>query len=894
MTFLRTSFLRLAELFRKSQRDSEIAAELDSHLHLHIEDNVREGMTLEAARRKALLKLGGLEQTKEVYRDRRSFPFLEAILQDLRFAVRMLCKYPVVTLVAMLTLALGIGVNTGVFSWIHTIVMNPVPGVAAPERLVTVFQSDRANVLVPRISYPDFEELGTLQNVFEGLVGTSPAPVILNVNGHSEWAAARVATADSFSTLGVRAELGRTFLPEEDQGEGGHPVLMISHGLWQNEFGGDREILRKIVRLNQQQFSIVGITPPGFQGVTGGSRVDIWAPLSMHDAVLRYGSYTSRSLRWIQPMARLRPGVKVSTAQAALATLSARLESAYPDSNRDIQFRLFPLWNSPLSGQAVFLPVLRLLAAVGVGLLLIVTSNVSCLLLARATEREREVAVRLAIGANRARLIRQFLTENVVLAIAADSLGLLFARYAINLFHRFAPQGSAPYRFDFALNWQTIAFSLLVSLLSVLLFGLAPGLRISRADLRAALHQGGRGAFSDARQQRALNSLIVSEVAISVVLLIGAGLCVKGFRRASHLDLGYVPENVLYAGLNLVPNEYSPEQAKIFDRELRLRLAALPGAVDAAFVNTPPLGPSGLFSGRVDIEGREVHSSESHLVPFLIISPGYFSVLRIPILGGREFTDLDDSNRGHVAVVNETMVRRYWAGLDPIGRRFQMAVGIAPSDTFTIVGVARDTKSESLSEPSTPLVYVNYLQRPIASLYMNILLRTREDPELMAPALRREIHALDPRVEPLGIQPFRQYIQQASLPARIAGESLSILGATALLLTSLGLYGVMTYSINRRTHEIGIRRALGLQQGHAVQLVLRQGMRLVAVGIVAGLASALGLTRLVANFLYGVSTTDAGTFLGATLVLAAVAFAACYLPARRAARVDPIVALRYE
>ncbi len=891
---LRAWFQRVADVFRKGKRDAEFAAELESHLQFHIEENIRAGMTPEAARRDALMKLGGVEQTKETYRDRRGLPFFETLLQDLRYGMRTLCKNPAFASVAILTLSLGIGVNTAVFCWIQTIVMNPVPGVADPARLATVVQEDRGAVPISRMSFPDFQELEGMHDVFEGAMGTSPASALLSRNGQSEWVSARVVTASSFTVLSVHAELGRTFLPEEDQGEGGHPVLLISHRLWQNQFGSDPAILGTVVRLNQQPFTIIGVTPPEFTGVQGGWHVDVWAPLSMHEAVLHYGSYTSHSFRWIQSMARLRPGVSLSTAQAALAALSARLEQAYPDSNKDILFRLFPLWKSPFGGQAVFLPVLRLLAAVGVGLLLIATSNVSLLLLARAIQREKEVAVRLVIGASRARLIRQFLTEGMVLAIAAGCLGALFAHYAISLFRFFSPPGSTPYQFDFILNWKALVFAFLIALFSVLLFGLTPALRISYVAPNSALRQAARGVSFNMQRHRVLKSLIVCEVAISVVLLIGAGLCVKGFRRTSQLNLGFRAENVLYAGLNLVPNGYSPERAKVFDRELSLRLAALPGAANAALVNTPPLGPNGLFTGRVDVQGHEMRSSENHLVPFLIISPGYFSVMGIPITGGRQFNDQDDSNRSNVAIVNETMARKYWPNGNPVGASFQMAVGIAPSDTFTIVGVAADTKSESLNEPATPLVYVTYLQRPLASLYMNVLLRTQKDPQLMSAVLRREIHSLDPNVEPLDVLPLRNYIDPAFLPARIAGTSLTILGTTALFLTSLGLYGVMAYAVSRRTHEIGIRRALGLQAHHALQVVLWEAMALVAIGSAIGSAAAAGLTRLLANFLYGVSATDSSTFLGTTLVLLVVAFFACGIPAWRASRVDPVIALRCE
>lgn len=707
-----------------------------------------------------------------------------------------------------------------------------------------------------------------------GVVGTSPADVVLDIKEQHEWVSARVATSNLFDVLGVKAEYGRTFRAEEDDGEGGHPVLLISHELWQRQFGSNADVVGSAVRVNRQLFTIVGVLPRDFHGVNGGANTELWAPLSMHDAVLNYGSYSSRSFSWIQPLARLRPDVSGQQAQTALATLSAQLEQGYPDSNRGVRFELFPLWRSPFGGQAAFLPVLRILFAVSLGVLLIVVANVSCLLLARAVYREKEIAVRIAIGAGRWHVVRQLLTESVVLAALGGCLGWWFAHSTVGLLTSLVPRSSTAFNYEFRLDGITLAFSFLLTIITAILFGLGPALRSSRAGLSEALKAGMRGSSRGVRHHTALNLLIISEMAIALVLLVSAGLCLRGFWHARQLDLGFNPHSVLYASLNLVPNGYSAQRAREFDQALSNRLESVPDIADAAFVNTPPLGPGGTFSG--------------------IASRGYFSVLRIPVVGGRDFTEADDASRPNVALVNQTMARRYWLGIDPIGRQFRMAVGIAPTDSFTVIGVAADGKYDSLNEPATPLVYVTYLQRPIAPLYMNLLVRTNGNPLAMVSAVRREIHALDSEVEPLMLQALDTYIEPAFTPVRVAGLLLGILGAAALLLASLGLYGVMAYAVAQRRSEIGVRMALGAQVRDMLTLVLKQGLLLAVRGAMLGLLVSLTLTRVLSRFLYGVSPKDPLTFAAAAFVLIAVSLLASYIPARRATRVDPIIALREE
>ena len=893
MRTLRAWLLRFAGLFQRDRRDRELADEIESNLALHIEENVRAGMAPAEARRRALVKFGGVESAKESYRERRSIPMLETFWQDVRFAMRMLWKSRGFTIIATLILALGIGANVTTFSWLETIVLNPLPGISNAAEIVAIVQSDSSGVLLPFISFPDFRELARENKAFAGIVGTRSTPALLELNGHNQWVNATVATANIFSVLGIRVEKGRGFLPSEDATEGGSPVAVISDAIWRRDFGGDASIVGRSIILNRHEFTIIGVAPAEFRGVNPGSHTDIWAPLSMHDVVLNFGSYSSRFFHWIRPLARLRDGVQPVRGQAELAVVSRRLSSGYPDSNKGVQFKLFPLWKSPFGGQAVFLPVLRIVLGMAVGILLIAVANLSCLLLSRAVHRQQEVTVRAALGAGRSRLVRQFFTENLMLGIVGGSSGLMLATWAARFLGLIVPE-AAPFEYQFRLDPATAAFTMGLTLLSALLFGLAPALIATRTDLATSLRSSGRALSAGAHSRKLLNGLVISEITLATVLLVGAGLCVKGFQQARRLDLGFDARNVLYAGLNLVPNRYSAEQGKVFDRALQGRLRRLAGVEEAAFVNTPPLGVNGAFSGQVEVPGHEFQQSETRNVPFVIVSGGYFKVMRIPLLEGRDFEDADDESRPNAAIINEVMAKRYWPGLDPIGRQFRMAVGIAPTDTFTVIGVARTAKYDSLAEPPTPLAYFTYLQRPLASLFMSLLIRTNGDPRSAASSVRQAIHSIDPAVEPVSIMPLQEYMRPAFLPARVAATLLVILSAAALVLASIGLYGLMSYAASQRMREIGIRLALGAQPRGTVWMMVREGMILGLSGMAAGQALSLGLGGVLGRFLYGVSPRDVPTFATSGGLVCIIALAAAWIPARRAMRVDPMVALRHE
>ena len=800
----------------------------------------------------------------------------------------MLFKNPGFTIVAVLSLALGIGANTTIFCWIQAVLLNPLPGTANPDQLV-VLASTHGTTTYDTVSYPDLKDYAGLKDVFSGVIGSQITPVLLSVNGRSEWLFGQIAAANFFDVLGVKALKGRTFLPEEDTKPGGHPVMVISYGLWERRFGGDPNIVGKTVELNRHAFTIVGVAPPEFQGTMSAVRMDFWAPLMMHEEVAHFGSLHVRHDRWLHTQARLKPGVSLEKAQAAAAMLAFQLEQAYPKEDREIGMRVLPLWKSPYGGQSMMLPVLQILIAVSGVVLLIVAANVANLLLARATSRQKEIAIRLALGAGRMRLIRQLLTESIVLALVGGAAGVLLANWAVDLFAFFLPKTHLPIGYKFEVNYQTLGFTFMLALVTGIIFGLAPAFQAVRTDLHDTLKEGGRDSNAGgAMHYRLRSALVVSEVALALLLLVGAGLCIKGFERALLMDPGFDPNNVLVAGLRIGANGYDQQTGLVFYQKLHQRLTELPGVTEAGLASWLPLGFEGGPGAAVDPEGYVRLPNEDVTVPYAILSPGYFAAMRIPILEGRDFTDQDNQKAQAVAIINDNFAKRFWPGQNPIGRHIK-TVG----RTVTVVGLVKSGKYRTLIEPPRPFIYLPY-QQGVWDLNLGVVLRTKGDPVTMVGALRQTIHELDSGVEVWASLPMTDYIKAAYLAQKITATLLIVLGVTALLLASIGIYGVMSYVVSQRTREFGVRMALGAQSNSVLGLVLRQGMLLTLLGVAIGLVGAFALTRVLSSFLYGVSPFDPLTFASVAVVLGLVTLIACYLPARRATHVDPIVALRYE
>lgn len=808
---------------------------------------------------------------------------------DLRFALRQLLKAPGFTAVAVLSLALGIGANTTVLCWMQKVLVRPLPGVAEQERMV-VLTTTFGSTMWDTVSLPDLRDYAGLTNVFSGVIGSQITPACLSVGGKPEWVYGQIATANFFDVLGVRPLAGRTFVAEEDLKPGGHPVMVLSEGFWKRRFGGDPGVVGRVVELNRHSFTIVGVVPGEFRGTMSGLNFDFWAPLTMHQQVANFGSLTSRGDHWLHTQARLRPGVSRTQAQAAVSTLARQLEQAYPGTNREISLRVLPLHQAPYGGQAMLLPVLRILLAVTLGVLAIVAVNVANLLLARATTRQKEMAIRLALGARRSRLVRQLLTESVLLALVSGVLGAAAAAWGTGLFEAFIPRTHLPIGYDFSLDAQTLGLSLLLTLATGVVFGLAPAWQATRTDFHDTLKEGGRGSGPGAAHHRLRSVLVVAEVALALVLLVGAGLCIQGFQRARHVDIGFDPNRVLVAGLRIGMHGYTEATGKVFYRALHERLAAAPGVKGVSLGSWLPLGFEGGSSWGVQVDGYDRKPNEDLSIPHSIVSPGYFETLRIPMLEGRDFTMQDDEKAPLVAIVNETMARHFWPGQHAIGRKFRVFGG---QRELTVVGIVKAGKYRSLNEPPKSFFYTPYLQG-VWDLNLGVALRGDGDPLALASVLRREIQALDAGVEIWALLTMNDYIQAAFLAQRITATLLVVLGGVALGLAALGIYGVMAYVVSQRTHELGIRMALGAQVRDILRLVLGQGAVMTGTGLAVGLASAVALTWLLRNFLFGVSPLDPLTFLGVAALLAGVSLGACLVPAWRASRVDPAIALRYE
>ncbi|MDQ3687915.1 MAG: ABC transporter permease [Acidobacteriota bacterium] len=840
---------------------------------------------------------------------------MKTIWQDLRYAARTLWKTPGFTVVAVLSLALGIGANTAIFSFVNAVLLRALP-VAEPERLAFVFSGTRAEPynVAP---YPDYVDYRERNKVFSDLAAYSNIAVSLNNSEGAEQISGLIVSGNYFDVLGVRARAGRTFLPEEDRTPGSHPVVVIGHGLWQRLFGGDANAVGGRLLLNGQQFTILGVAPAGFDGAEAGQPNDIYVPMMMQ-AVVRppRSGYSGemnpdllgrRNAGWLDMVGRLKPGVSFEGAQAEMRVLAKQLEDAYPDTNSEETATLFPVTKGDPDQRGTLLSVAGLMSAVVGLVLLIACANVANLLLARASARRKEISIRLALGAGRWRLIRQLLTESVFLSLVGGAVGLLLAVWLVDVLQSYSPPGNIfPVAFDFSLDAKVLGFTLLLSLLTGVVFGIAPALQASNPDLVHALKDETvtlpSGGSWGARGFNLRNLLVVAQVALSLVLLISAGLFLRSLGQAQRIDPGFSPHSVLVMPLNINLLRYTKAQGQEFYRQVIERVEAIPGVASATLSRTPPLSGASRQS-TVLIEGRDgpdrAGGSESsggnpdtgeNLTLASPVALKYFETMNIPVLRGRDFTAQDREGTPGVVVINETFARRYFPDQDPLGKR--LSVSGARGPWLEVVGLARDGKYVTLGETPAPMIYQSILQRHETG--MTLLIRTNGDPANFAASVRREVQAVEKNLPTTNIRPMTDLLNNSLFAARMGAVLLGAFGLLALLLAAIGLYGVMSYSVARRTREIGIRMALGARGGDVLRLVLREGMALVGFGVLLGLGVALAATRLLVSFLYGVSTTDPLTFAGIAVFLTLIALAASFIPARRATKVDPMVALRYE
>jgi len=797
----------------------------------------------------------------------------------------MLWKNRGFTVVAVLALALGIGANTAIFSVVNTVLLRPLP-FAQPDQLVMLWGAEEGAGEGQRhvSSYPDFRDLrdqtGSL--AYAAAYGRNGA-TLAGGGDEPELISGAVVAADLFPLLGVGPALGRVFTREEDQPDGPR-VIVLGHGLWQRRFGSDPKIIGRELQISGRSTTVIGVMPAEFKFPTEAERIDYWMPLAS-DATAA-ARINERGSHFLRVVARLRPGVTLEGAQAELATIASRLEQQYPETNTGLGVRLVSL-HEDLVGR-VRPALLVLLGAVGC-VLLIACANVANLLLARAASRAREMAIRTALGASRWRVIRQLLTESLLLSLVGGGVGLLLALWGIDLLVGVSP-ADIPRARDIGLDGRVLGFTVMVSVLTGVFFGLAPALQASKTNLNESLKEGSRGSTEGLRSNRVRSLLIVSEVALSLVLLVGAGLLIKSFLRLQGVNPGFESENVLTVNLSLPRLKYpEPERQKIFFREALARFKSVPGVESVGAVNILPLSGNDR-SNTFTIAGqpKPVPGQEPDAAS-RVISPDYFSALGIPLRRGRAFTERDTETAPLVLVVNETFARRFFPGAEPLGQR----IVLDDDKMREIVGVVGDVRHEGLDAPAEPEYYMPYLQTPERS--MTFVARTSlNNPTALGGALRDVLKGMDKDLYIPGTKTMDELRAASVAERRFSTLLLAVFAGVALLLAVVGIYGVTAYSVTRRTHEIGLRIALGAQAADVLKLVVGQGMFLALVGVAVGLAASFALTRVMANLLYEVSATDPLIFAGIALLLTAIAFIACYLPARRATKVDPMIALRYE
>ena len=811
------------------------------------------------------------------------------IVQDIRYGLRMIAKAPGFTGVAMLALAIGICGNTTIFSVINGLLFRPLTGVKDPARLVSVYTGDYSGGLYGTSSYPDYVDFRDQTDVFESLAASQPT--ILSASGENETERRRgfTVTGNYFEVLGVTAQVGRTLQPSDGQSSDSQPVV-ISDGLWRGRFGSDPTIVGQTLKLNNTPYTIVGVTAASFHGLRTGLPPEFWLPMRTSPHLVGSG----RADRGLEVLGRLKPGVTLGQAQTQLTTIAARLAEAYPKSNLGTLER--PKDPRPVTvaqesrlnpGAQTGLWRLSSLLFVVVGLvLLIACANVANLLLARASVRRREIAVRLALGASRRRLVQQLLTESFLLALLGGVAGLILTQWTTGLLPRFFPP-EAVGGVDFTVDWRVLVFTLAVSLITGMLFGLVPALQATRLNLIPSLKDEGGSSGQRLRRLALRDALVISQLSLSLVLLICAVLFVRSLQHAVHSDPGFAAQNLLEASVETTAANFSPQQTEAFYEQTLERVGSLPGVKSATLVAFVPISGGG-YRRRVTFEEYQWQPKEDTELNTNIIGPNYFSTMGIPIVAGRDFNAQDRKGSPEVVIVNEVLARRFLGG-NAVGKRLRFG---SKEPFREIVGVARNAKYRNLREEPLPFIYTPLAQEPQSG--MTLMVRTAGDPGALVGAVRSEIGAVNKDVPSFGAQTMTERIGSELAVDRIIAVLLSVFGGSALLLAAIGIYGVIGYAVAQRTHEIGVRIALGADQRDILKLIVGQGMVLIVIGAGIGLALALAATRLLKSLLFGVSATDPLTFVSVVVALVGVALLACYLPARRAMKVDPLVALRYE
>ena len=807
-------------------------------------------------------------------------------LQDLRYAFRSLVHTPTLTLAAVLSLGLGIGANTTVFAWVQAVLLRPVPGAYEADELRVVALETRDG-RARSWSYPNYRDLRDRATAMD-VVAQDDLAMSIAAGGQPERAFGALVSGNYFRVMGLQPALGRLLSEDDDRTPGAHPVAVISHAYWQRRFAGDPSIVGRDVTINNVPMTIVGVVPEEFIGSFLGIATSAWVPMAMQAEMTGGSRLEQRGSGWMQVMARLTSGASTESAQAEASAVFAQLVQEHPGSFDGWRLRVLPLWQAPYGAPYALAPVLGVLSVVVGMVLLIACANVANLLLARAVGRRREVAVRLSLGANRWRLVRQLLTEAFMLATAAGIVGLAVAYWTYGLLMAFAPPTDMPIAFDLKLDVVTVVFAAAASLITGVFFGLVPALQASRADsIHAIKEEGGRGGSGGRTGQRLRHALVIVQVAVCLVLLVGATLFVRSLQAAQHIDPGFDPDNVLIASVDLVPNGYTPETGRQFHRRLMEAVSAVPGVESYALARQVPLGIFGTSSAGVTIDGYTPKADEEVNIVYNIVGPRYFETMRIPMVEGREFSNQDTRESSRTLIINQTMAERYWQGREALGGRVRIG-----KEDYSVVGIAKDSKYGQLNEVPTPYMYMALDQNFASAAVLHV--RSAAQPATVLSAVREIVRTLDPNLPLFDARTMHEHLRTAVFAQRMAANLLGVMGILAVVLAAVGLYGVIAYAVSQRTQEMGIRLALGAAPGDVLKMVVRQGLVLTTVGLGVGLVLAFAATGFMRSLLPGITPRDPLTFIAVPAALLVVALIASLIPARRAGSIDPVVALRYE
>lgn len=820
---------------------------------------------------------------------------MENFFKDIRYGVRILSKNPGVTLVAIITLALGIGANTAIFSGVNAFLMRPLDVPNAGE-LIRPMEMTEDRDLTDEFSYPDFVDYRNQSTSFSGLAGEDMLQAAIDAENQNDVIWGQVVSANYFDVLQVKPMMGRSFLPDEDKAPGANAVVVLSHSFWQRRLASDPNITGKTVQLNNRAYEVIGVAPESFVGTKFALALDFWVPMSMAEDLRRSsGLLNDRGSHWMNVIGRLKPGVSIEQASAEMTAIATRLNQAYPDNRANTtRAKVMGEVDGRFEDMGGVFKSAGVIAMAIVGLILLIAcANVANLMLARAAARRKEIGIRLALGASRARLVRQLLTESVLLSLLGGGLGLLLAVWVTDLMQGFVP--ILEYKIVdnfFALDSRALIFTLIVSLATGLVFGLAPALQSSNPDVVPVLKgDPERAKRGKLRAFGLRNVLVVAQVALSLVVLVCGGLFIKSFRKAQTMDPGFDNPNGLIVFMSPQLIGYEEEQSRNFYKHVVERVSSVPGVEAASLTRTLPLGDSSNSNGPILKEGETLpRGSAGRVIMTTVISSGYFKTMQIPIVEGRDFDDRDSTKTQRVIVVNQKMAQMLWPGESAIGKR--IFIGVDSKDPYEVVGVVKTGKYRNLAEDPKPFFYYAMSQRRPATAAL--VIRGNVDPRSLVGAVRSEIQALDRRVPVFGVKTMDQHKTYALWAPNMAASLSLAFGLVAILLSAVGLYSVMAYVVSQRTREVGIRMALGANRSDVMKMITRQGMRLAAVGVGIGLLLALALAQVLSSLLIGVSGYDVSTFILVPTLLVVVALLACYLPARRATKVDPLVALRYE